>query len=312
MADQADVFIAYSRKNSQFVDQLVADLKDHQITVWMDRISIDPGDKIRQRIERAIENATYFCFVITKASMDSYYAREIELESAITHMIEARKSSFIIPILREKPTRRLPLTIRDLHHIDFSTSMKYRKNISKLVKKIKLDDERFTGMRLYKGVDTSFEGTMVGVGPIQRIASSGPSFEVFFEDGRIRSMNWYENGKPRAAKCVIYDTQDRVVEIVIFIDSKVIDTWRYVYDSKTGRRIEKHVVYPGRLPSEIHRYDQAGRKISETYLDQNGKVDKSKRVSLKEWRFNHDCKLLEEIWKNALNKVMKRITGTEK
>lgn len=307
MADQADVFIGYSRKNSQFVDRLVADLQDHQITVWLDRITIDPGDRIRQRIERAIENCTYFCFVITKASMQSYYASQVELEAAITHMIETRKSSFILPILREKPNRPLPLFIRDLHRIDLSTSMKYRKNLKQLIKKIKLEDEHFTGVRLYKGVDTSFEGTMVGVGPIQRIASSGPSFRVHFDDGKISAMDWFENGERHAAKSVLYDRQGRVAEIVLFGDREVIDTWKYIYDSKTGRRIEKHVVYPGRRPSEIHKYDDNGRKISERHLDQKGQLDQTKPVALKQWVFNEAGNVVTEVWRNSQNKVVKRI-----
>jgi len=168
-----DVFVSYSRKNSDFVDTLAADLKDHNISVWIDRLEIEVGDRPRARIEDAIDKCRYFCLVISDASMKSYYVRQIEIETAFTKMLESKRANFIFPILRQKPKDRLPLMLQSIHYLDFTTPMRYKLNISKLAKKIHLPSERFTGEIVYKNISTSAYGHLSGIGKINDVTMRG-------------------------------------------------------------------------------------------------------------------------------------------
>jgi len=296
----ADVFISYSRKNKRFADILAADLRDHQVTVWLDTLEIEPGDRPRQRIEDAIEQCTFFCLIISEASMSSFYVRKLELEAAFAKMISSRRDTFILPLLRQKPKSNLPLMLRSFHYLDCSN-----------IKKVKLSDENFTGPRLYKNLDTSFTGHMVGVGPIHQIPHHGAAVCLYFHDGRVRTMETYLDGKPDATKSVIYDEKMRVFEIVLFRDNKVVDTWQYIYDLHTGLRSQKIVYKPGQKPHLVMEYDQHGRRISESYYLQDGQADDSKGYAQIRWTFDADGKEVTETRLDAgQNVIWARDNGT--
>jgi hypothetical protein len=258
-----DVFIAYSRKNAKFVEKLKNDLDGHHISVWLDTLEIDVGDQPHQKIEEGIENCKYFCLVISNASMKSYYVRKFEIEGAFTQMAREKRATFILPIIRQMPKKKLPPILGSFHYLDFSTQIKYNENIAKLVRKIKLPDEKFTGTRVYKNIDTSMMGHMVGVGQMRQLSNMGYCLKVHYHDGLIRTVEEFLNGKPNSAKSIIYDSKGRVSEIIMFRKNKVVNTWRYTYDSKTGRRAYKLVIDPGEKPHLKMFYDKGGNKTSE-------------------------------------------------
>lgn len=267
MADTYDAFIAYSRRNRKFVDRLSADLKQHAVAVWMDTTCLEVGDPFRRKIEEAIESSRYFCLVVSPASMRSFYVRRLELETAFTRMVRARRDGFILPLLWRYPAEDLPAMLATFHYLDFSRPAHYMNNLQRLAKRIKLDDEHFTGARWYKGIDVSPAGILAGVGPpLSQLAIQGACVRLFFEDGRIRSMETYTDGKPDGSKSVGYDAQGRVSEIILFRNNFVVDTWRYEYDPKTGLRKHKYVVPPGGKPHRRFTYDSTGKRIGESVL----------------------------------------------
>lgn len=272
MEPKFDVFISYSRQDRAFVDKLVTDLQDHQLRVWLDRLEIKPGEQFRQCIEDGIEKSRFLCFVISNASLKSYVARKVELESAFAKMMRENRTDFILP-LRLRSTRKLPLQLSTHHYLDFSSPKSYMTNLKKLVKRISQTDENFTGSRLYKNVDTSMTGTMVGVGePLRQPPYRGSFVRVFFDRGRIKTMETYSDGKPDAAKSVLHDAKGRVSEIVLFRDNQVIDTWRYQYHPRTGLRQFKWVHRPGFPAHERFEYDRKGNKTTEARVNQTGKL----------------------------------------
>jgi hypothetical protein len=76
------VLISYSHKNQAFVDRLVHDLEAKQIKTWVDSDDIPSGSVWEERIQRGIEKANNFIFVVSQDSIQSEYCKK-ELKYAI-------------------------------------------------------------------------------------------------------------------------------------------------------------------------------------------------------------------------------------
>lgn len=66
-----DVFISYSRKDSELVLSVVKQIKERGLTVWIDKDGIESGDAFKSVIVRAIKNSDVFLFFSSKASNES-------------------------------------------------------------------------------------------------------------------------------------------------------------------------------------------------------------------------------------------------
>lgn len=74
-----EVFISYSRANSDFARRLNDDLQTYGKTTWFDQESIASGTDFATEINKGIENSDNFIFVITPKSIKSpYCAAEVE------------------------------------------------------------------------------------------------------------------------------------------------------------------------------------------------------------------------------------------
>ena len=88
----SQVFISYSRRDINFVKQLVKRLETARIDNWLDQDDIEPAADWRERIQTGIERADNFIFVISPASVQSNECRQ-ELEAAL------RNGKRLIPIV---------------------------------------------------------------------------------------------------------------------------------------------------------------------------------------------------------------------
>jgi hypothetical protein len=80
-------FISYDSSDQDFVRLLVAELAKRMCPVWMDELSLEVGDSLRERIERGIMEAPKCILVLSpdflanhgwcRAEFDSIYIREI-------------------------------------------------------------------------------------------------------------------------------------------------------------------------------------------------------------------------------------------
>lgn len=68
--DGADVFISYSRGDSQIVEDLYNILTNKGLRVWYDRNSMQKGVDFMRQIENAVKNSTFFIPVLTKTIID--------------------------------------------------------------------------------------------------------------------------------------------------------------------------------------------------------------------------------------------------
>jgi len=112
----ADIFISYSRDDSEFVRKLVDSLETAGRNVWVDFNDIPFAAKWLDEIIEAIENTPTGIFVISPTSIESQYC---SLE--ITQLFQNRKKLVPIVIVRpdEGTVEKLPQNVRDLNWIFF-------------------------------------------------------------------------------------------------------------------------------------------------------------------------------------------------
>ena len=65
------VFISYSRKDLDFVEQLATDLKAAGLEVWYDLSGLEGGARWRIEIEKAIRESQYVLIVLSPDSVVS-------------------------------------------------------------------------------------------------------------------------------------------------------------------------------------------------------------------------------------------------
>jgi hypothetical protein len=296
MPDSYDVFISYSRKNQKFVNRLANDLAAHRLRVWLDSLEIDVGDRFRKKIEEGIETSRYFCLVISPASMKSYYVREMELEAAFSHMVRTSRQSFILPIMWSRPPTPLPLMLSTYHFLDFTNSRNYYHQLGRLVKKIRLDDDEFTGEKWYKNIDISSFGHLVGVTPLNHISYSGSCVKVYFKAGLAHRVELFDDGNLSGFKTIEYDEEEeRVFDNTLYRDNQIVSTWRYFYDKKSGTRKLKQDFYPDKNPHLEIAYNPDGDRLEERFLQQDGSLDGSRGFAIKRFKYLPNGNLSGEI-----------------
>jgi hypothetical protein len=78
------VFISYIRDDQSIVDRLCEELQKRGVEVWLDRTSLQPGQRWKDAIRQAISQGSHFmaCFSSAYTSKDTSYMNE-ELTLAI-------------------------------------------------------------------------------------------------------------------------------------------------------------------------------------------------------------------------------------
>jgi hypothetical protein len=109
---KAFVFISYSQKDKQFVDELSRKLNNSGIDTWVDVQQIVPGSMWQDEIKKGIESAGIFLIVLSVNYVSSHWA-SIELAIA--------SGKRIIPIkIGEFLPESLPEFVKQLQWIDFT------------------------------------------------------------------------------------------------------------------------------------------------------------------------------------------------
>ena len=121
-SDSTQVFISYSRKDSEFALKLSNDLKNQGVNTWLDQTDIPGGAEWDNAIEEALEASGKFLIILTKTSVTSSNVKD-ELNFAL------QEKKQVIPILLEDC--RLPMRISRRQFVDFSKS--YETGLNKLL-----------------------------------------------------------------------------------------------------------------------------------------------------------------------------------
>ena len=129
-----EVFISYSRKDSDFARQLNLALQAAGKTTWFDQESISSGVDFEREIFKGIEGANNFVLIISPDAVESPYC-EREVNYAST------QCKRFIPILwRPTMPATLPQVLRIINWIDFQ-STPFEEAFPELIQTLDLDRE---------------------------------------------------------------------------------------------------------------------------------------------------------------------------
>lgn len=157
----AQVFISYSRRDLQFIEQLVSDLKQTGIDVWYDLTGLEGGARWRLEIQKAIQASDYVIVVLSPHSIESEW---VERE----HLYANNLKKKILPLMYREC--ELPMSYLDLNYIDVQGE-NYSLNFDKI--------KRF--LDTVPSADTSTDTPAARrKGPLERISSAKRSTISFF------------------------------------------------------------------------------------------------------------------------------------
>lgn len=127
-----DIFISYSRKDSNIVDEFVNRLEAEGFRVWIDRDGIESGDAFKKVIVKAIKESSIVAFFSSEYSNSSpWTAKEINI--AVHH------DKPIIPIKIDKTVYNdeVEFDLVSLDYVDYTDPSMRSAMMEKLVKTVK-------------------------------------------------------------------------------------------------------------------------------------------------------------------------------
>jgi WD40 repeat protein len=131
----AKVFVSYSRKDITFAKRLTAELQKCELDFWIDWEGIPPTVDWWREIEKGIEEADIFVFLISPDSAKSKVCGQ-EIETAV------RNGKRIIPIVvRDIAWQDTPKHLGHLNYIFFRESDDFDAAVKKLITAIQTDYE---------------------------------------------------------------------------------------------------------------------------------------------------------------------------
>ncbi|MUG95497.1 TIR domain-containing protein [Scytonema sp. UIC 10036] len=133
--ESLDVFISYSRADSDFARKLNDSLQIQGKTTWFDQESIASGSDFQQEIYRGIKTCGNFLFILSPRSVNSPYCKdEVEYASKLN-------KRFVTVLLTAVNTNDLHPELAKVQWIDFNHSQRdFNANFNQLV--ITLDTDR--------------------------------------------------------------------------------------------------------------------------------------------------------------------------
>ncbi len=131
-----EVFISYSRADSDFARQLNEALIEVGKLTWFDQESIASGADFQQEIYRGIESSDNFLFIISPKSVNSPYCSD-EVEYA-----QSLNKRFVTVVYQQVPPEELHPVLAKIQWIDFNQhNGDFYANFSELVRTIDTDRE---------------------------------------------------------------------------------------------------------------------------------------------------------------------------
>jgi WD40 repeat protein len=129
-----EVFLSYSRKDSDFARRMNTSLQEAGKTTWFDQESISTGVHFEKEILKGINGADNFVFVVSPDAVESEYC-----EREANYACEQNKR-FISVLHRETEPETMPEALRVINWIDFEKT-EFDKSFPELIQAIELDRE---------------------------------------------------------------------------------------------------------------------------------------------------------------------------
>src|ERR1700733_87382 len=115
------VFISYTFQDREFVEKLASDLASHGIRAWFAEKEIEIGDSWSSQIQKAIEEADAFLYILSRSSLKSRWVQEA---------LKASSHTSIYFILIEKV--RISGLPHGVTYFDLSESDSYQRGITQI------------------------------------------------------------------------------------------------------------------------------------------------------------------------------------
>ena len=129
------LFISYSRRDTDCVRRLTESFKGQDLDFWIDWEGIPPTVDWWSEIERGIEQAGVFLFLVSPASIRSKVCRQ-EIDHAL------KNGKRLIPVVvREVNAEEAPTVLSHLNWIFLRENDDFDINFNKLITAIKTDYE---------------------------------------------------------------------------------------------------------------------------------------------------------------------------
>ena len=127
-----DIFISYSRRDTELVDQFVRRFENEGFRVWIDRDGIESGDSFKRIIVRAIKESELLLFFSSESSNSSPWTTK-EVSVAVHY------GKPIIPIKIDKTlyNEDVEFDLVNLDYVDYTDPKMQEPMMEKLVRTIK-------------------------------------------------------------------------------------------------------------------------------------------------------------------------------
>lgn len=122
-----DIFISYSRRDTEFVTRLASDLNAQVAGVWFDQSTIQLGQKWHDEIMDGISECKAFILVLSPDAAESKYVRE-----EVNKALEVGKTIFPVIYRSGKWTGEFESLIKEVQTLDLRSGS-YTDNFQKLV-----------------------------------------------------------------------------------------------------------------------------------------------------------------------------------
>ncbi|HKU74724.1 MAG TPA: TIR domain-containing protein [Pyrinomonadaceae bacterium] len=124
----ATLFLSHSSQDKPLVRRLANELRQRNISVWLDEWEIDVGENITEKIQAALMQAKFVAVWLTKSSVTSGWVTK-EWQTKIYQEISS-KQVLVLPLLAEDC--EIPLFLSDKKYADFRVS--FREGVASLMR----------------------------------------------------------------------------------------------------------------------------------------------------------------------------------
>lgn len=145
MPNKYDVFISYSRKDSDTVNFIVRCIENAGFRVWIDKDGIESGEGFKRVIVNAMENSSVVLFFSSENSQQSpWTAKEVGLAVSL--------GKHIIPIRLDSSSynKEILFDLVNIDFVDYTDSSKHEAVLKKLIKSL----EKYCAVKSH---DTDFK-----------------------------------------------------------------------------------------------------------------------------------------------------------
>lgn len=152
------VFFSYSHHDADIVCRIANGLSAEGISIWIDELSLSPGDNWVQEIEDGLSSADFVVFFISPQSVQKGWALR-ELQVALERQVSGKGGPVLIPVLLE--TAEAPPLLRNIHWLDMSDG-----NVEKGVRRLR---DTLYRRRIHKHLDNNFNWAELSLPELQQL-----------------------------------------------------------------------------------------------------------------------------------------------